>query len=331
MNSNVASSWVGRHRKRLPWIVGAVFLAVGLSGAFRYADSYWLYRGFPPPTLRQALRDVGGSSNAGLQVASVRRGKLEEIFVGSPAVGGRAQPVWVYLPPGYANNPAERYDSIYFLHGFPGSPMAFIDVGRVDLLEDVLLAEHRVRPFIAVMPLGSTGTFRDKEWADGATPDNAWETYLARDVVNAIDARFRTIRSGAARAIMGLSEGAYGALNVGLHHPEEFHVIESWSGYMDADPKPSIFDHSRRLVAYNSPMLTVRTEAPLLRANHDFVWFYCGAKDRLLSENEQFAEELRRLGIDHRFFYSFGGHNWNLWRNLLPQALIVASGHMAAR
>jgi glutamyl/glutaminyl-tRNA synthetase len=38
-----------------------------------------------------------------------------------------------------------------------------------------------------------------------------------------------------ARALVGLSEGGYGALNIGLHHPGEFHVLESWSGYVVAD------------------------------------------------------------------------------------------------
>ena len=51
----------------------------------------------------------------------------------------------------------------------------------------------------------------------------------------AVDRRYRTIRSGSGRAIGGLSEGGYGALNIGLHHPGRFRVIESWSGYQRAD------------------------------------------------------------------------------------------------
>jgi S-formylglutathione hydrolase FrmB len=37
------------------------------------------------------------------------------------------------------------------------------------------------------------------------------------------------------RAIGGLSEGGYGAINIALHHPREFSVVESWSGYRAAD------------------------------------------------------------------------------------------------
>ncbi len=51
----------------------------------------------------------------------------------------------------------------------------------------------------------------------------------------------------------GLSEGGYGALNIGLHHPGEFGLLESWSGYMLADQIPAIFGPSASVLDYNSP------------------------------------------------------------------------------
>ena len=98
------------------------------------------------------------------------------------------------------------------------------------------------------MPFGSTGSFTDEEWANGVRPPNSnWETFVARDLVHAVDSRYRTIRRGDARALAGLSEGGYGALNIGIHHPGEFRVLEDWSGYQRADPVASIF--GRRPVA----------------------------------------------------------------------------------
>ena len=63
----------------------AAFVAVGLLGAFRYGTDYWRYRGFPPP------RDP-----AYVQA----KGTVDKLTVPSPALGGRAQEVYVYLPPG---------------------------------------------------------------------------------------------------------------------------------------------------------------------------------------------------------------------------------------
>src|SRR2546430_8043800 len=114
-------------------------------------------------------------------------------------------------------------------------------------------AENRLRPLIIVMPMGSTGTFTDKEWSDGVHPHSGWETFLARDVVRAVDRRYWTVASGAGRALGGLSEGGYASLNIGLHHPAEFHVLESWSGYEKADDIKSIFGGRPEALARNSP------------------------------------------------------------------------------
>jgi enterochelin esterase-like enzyme len=291
-----------------------LFLAVGLMGLYRYLDAYWLYRGFPPP------RDPGFVRQAG---------SLQTIHVPSAAIGGRSQQVVVYLPPGYAQSTTQRYPVLYLLHGFPGDPAGFVRTVRVGVVEDTLLAKHQMRPMIIVMPFGSTGIFTDKEWANGIHAGEGWETFLARDVVNAVDARYRTLRSGAGRALGGLSEGGYASLNIGLHHPAEFHVLESWSGYQKADNVKSIFGGRQALLAANSPLLTLPRVAPELRREGAYVWFYTGRQDGLKKQNARFAAELARLRVKHLFFLVDGGHNWALWRGNAWQAIEVASAHLA--
>src|SRR5206468_12353086 len=131
-----------------------------------------------------------------------------------------------------------------------------------------LVARGRSKPLILVMPFGSTGTFNDKEWA------NSWSTFLARDVVRYVDAHYRTVAAPGARAIGGLSEGGYGAINIALHHPHEFSVVESWSGYERPDPLRSIFGPHLQLLSANDPRLLLRREAPALRRVHSYFWFY---------------------------------------------------------
>jgi enterochelin esterase-like enzyme len=291
----------------------ALFLAIGSVGLYRYVDSFWLYRGFPPP------RDPAYVRNAG---------SFETIRVNSAAIGGRSQRVVVYLPPGYAQNTTQRYPVFYLLHGFPGDPEGFVRTVRVGVVEDALLAQHKLQPMIMVMPFGSTGIFTDKEWANGIGRNQGWETFLARDVVRAIDRRYRTIANGAARALGGLSEGGYAALNIGLHHPGEFRVLESWSGYEKADDVKSVFGGRQALRARNSPLLTLPQVAPQLRREHAFVWFYSGDKDGLRKQNARFAAELRRLHVRYTFFLTPGGHNWAVWRDNAWLAVSVASEHL---
>jgi enterochelin esterase-like enzyme len=287
-----------------------VFVAIGLVGVYRYVDNYWVYRGFAPPRDAPFVRVKGTS---------------ERFYIASAALGGRRQPVDVYLPPGYATHRQRRYDVMYLLHGVPGRPGAFIDTVRMGVVQDELVALHKARPMILVMPFGSTGSFTDKEWANGIGTHEKWETFLARDVVRAIDSRYRTIRSGRARVIAGLSEGGYGAMNIAIHHPREFRVVESWSGYERADPVLSVFGHDRALLVRNSPARTVAAAARTLRKEHTFFWFYSGSGDREVKQNDRFARTLSSLHLHHRYFVARGGHNWALWRGHAAAAYLAAS------
>lgn len=311
------------HAIRVPgrerWLVAAAavafacFLAVGALGTTRYLRGFWLYRGFPPP------HDPAFVS---------RPGTTERIYVRSAAIGGRSQPVDVYLPPGYASHPRRRYPVMYLLHGVPGRPGAFFETVRLGVVEDVLVARHRIRPLILVAPFGSTGSFTDKEWANGVSPRQGWETFLARDVVRAVDARFRTIPRGADRVLAGLSEGGYGALNIGLHHPGRFRVLESWSGYQVADDLGPVFGHRAAALRWNSPAALLGPRAAALRAHHTFVWFYTGSQDSLRAQNVAFAHALARARVPHRFTILRGGHDWALWRDQAANALLAAARHL---
>jgi len=296
----------------LPFVVA--FAVLGGVGVYRYVDGFWLYRGFAPPKDAAWVKAYG---------------RQESIGVASAALAGRSQQVVVYLPPGYDARPGRRYPVLYLLHGFPGRPLAFLETVRAGVLVDELVAAGRMQPLILVMPSGSTGLFTDKEWANGVRAGEGWETFVARDVVNAIDARYRTIATGAGRAIAGLSEGGYGAINIGLHHPGEFRVLESWSGYMRADPIASIFGHGSARLAYNSPLSYLPRVAAELRRAHVYVWFYTGSKDPYRSQNRHFDSLLGRYRVEHAFFVSPGGHTWVAWRDNAAAALQVAGLRLA--
>ncbi len=304
-------------RGRAALLGAAAFLAVGALGVYRYVDNYWLYRGFAPPH----------------DAAFVKvRGTATRFYLTSPALGGRTQPVDVYLPPGYATHPKRHYPVIYLLHGVPGRPGAFLATVRMGVVEDELVTLHRARPAILVMPFGSTGSFTDKEWVNGVGTGNGWETFVTRDLVKAVDGRYRTIAKQSGRAIGGLSEGGYGAINMAIHHPREFQVVESWSGYQQADPIRSIFGTSTGLLAANSPARTIVTAAATLRKHHVSFWFYTGTEDRHFRvQNQQFAQQLARLHVRHRFFVVRGGHNWAIWRGNAARAYLAFSRGLRAQ
>ncbi len=256
-------------------------------------------------------------------------GTLETIEVQSPLPGVRL-PAIVYLPPGYFDHPDERFPALYLLHGSPGRPQQFIDVADVQVAEALLVARHQMAPMVIVIPEGGTSFLDDTEWVNGVQPNDAWMTYVALNVVDAVQQRFRLIDSGDGRAIGGNSEGGYGAMNIALHFPGEFGLVESWSGYAEADSDPRYFGTSAALVAANSPSVEVRRERSVLLHDGMYFWFYCGRNDGDYVDNRQFAAELTSLGLPHHFFAPPGDHNWGVWREFVPAALEAAASHLAA-
>jgi enterochelin esterase-like enzyme len=294
-------------------MVLAAFVSVGLLGVRSYLDNYVAYRGFAPPREPAFVRQPG---------------TVQRLLVPSAALGGRRQEAYAYLPSGYAQHPRRRYPVLYLLHGFPGRPLAFLDTVQMGIVDDVLTVRHRAQPLILVLPFGSTSTFTDEEWVNGASPNNGWATFVARDLVRYVDARFRTIPRAAGRAIGGLSEGGYGAINIALHHPREFSVVESWSGYQRPDRLRAIFGSNLQLLSANDPRRLLPRVAPELRKLGTFFWFYSGSTDPLRRQNAAFARELTAAGLRHRYFEVFGGHNWALWRDNALAADAVAAARL---
>ena len=294
-------------------VLGA-FLAVGFVGVNRYGTNYWLYRGFPPPHDPAYV---------------LEQGSVEQIKVMSPALGGRSQSVYIYLPPGYAAHPNKRYPVLYLLHGFPGRPLAFLLTVRMGVVEDELVAKHEAQPIILVMPFGSTGTFTDKEWANGIGTYEGWRTFVSRDVVHAIDGHYRTIAASSGRGIGGLSEGGYGALNIAMHSPQEFSLVESWSGYEEAAHNHSIFGRQLAGLTTNTPLDRLQSVAPTLRRDQTYFWFYSGSDDPLRGQNRDFAMALTAARVPHTYLDLRGGHNWALWRGMAWRAYLTAAKRLA--
>ena len=316
-----------RPRRALFVAAALAFVAMGLVGAYRYSWTFWLYRGFPAPTT--PVRAVVASPSAHKSVRVIPT-TVVQITIKSAALGGLADPVSVVLPPGYADHPSTRYPTFYLLHGAPGSPQNFLNIGNVQGVEATLVAEKRMKPMILVMPSGSPGFLIDTEWANGIQPGNDWLTFVAKDLVTTIDERFRTIPTGAARAIGGYSEGAYGALNIDFHHVGEFHVVESWSGYMQAEQLTSVFGTNPKVLAQNSPYDAAPLIAPALKSTHTYIWMYTGSKDPSAHrQTVRFAAELQKLQVPYVFVISSGSHDWSLWRSMMSESLITASDHVS--
>jgi enterochelin esterase-like enzyme len=295
--------------RALAGLAAVAFIAFGGAGVYRYVHAYWLYRGFPPPTTPRG----------------VAPGRLEHVRLWSPSLHQHRQYL-VYLPPGYARaaRSGRRFGAMYLLHAPPGRPDGFFLAGAMGVRSDLLIARHAIRPMLLVVPYGKTPAFHsDTEWADARA--GRYMGFVT-DVVHDVDRRFATIADRRHRAIAGLSEGGYGAINVGLHDLGTFGVVQSWSGYFDQTPTGPFAGLPPATVAANSPARYVGALAPRIRRLGLHVWLYQGLTDFIAPWRiQRFAGQLFDAGADVRFGYFGGGHDWGLWRRQVTRMLVATS------
>jgi len=129
--------------------------------------------------------------------------------------------VSIYLPPDYDSG-TRRYPVLYLLHGYTGNDRGWMNPAYVGLPEimDRLLQRHVIEPMVMVMP-NSFNRFGGSFYANSVLSGN-WEDFIVRDLVGYIDAHYRTIAQAGSRGITGHSMGGYGALRLGMDHPEVF-------------------------------------------------------------------------------------------------------------
>jgi enterochelin esterase-like enzyme len=151
------------------------------------------------------------------------------------------------------------------------------------------------------------------------------------NVVHDVDRRFATRPCRQDRAIAGLSAGAYGAANIGLHQVSVFGLIQVWSGYF-IETHNGVFAHaSRSQMAYDSPLDYVWTMKRDLREYPLHVFLYVGDDDSDRDEIYPMYDALRDVGADvHDAIYP-GGHSWTVWSGRIDQMLMMASHDFAAR
>ena len=292
-------------RRVVSLVAAATMMVAGLAGAYSYGQAYSQHRGFATV----------------VKIPRAGTGRLLNVNFYSPALHRRAYYL-VYLPPGY--KASKRYPVLYLLHGMPGKPEVFVNIANLDVRLDNQLTEGHLRPMIMVFPDGRIGgsNYSDSEWAN--TPSGGFESYVM-EVVKNVDGRFSTLRHRRDRAIGGFSAGAYGAINIALHHIPAFGSVEVWSGYF-TQTRTGVFAHaSRRALVNNSPLDYVSRLKAKLAANPLRVFMFVGRDDNASVQIAPMARALKAAGAHATYAVYPGGHDWDVWYPRLNQMLILAS------
>ena len=155
------------------------------------------------------------------------KARLNWVAVQSPAIEGNLEgnsaerKVLVVTPPGYDENSAKRYPVVYFLHGY-WMPVEAQQEG-FKLHEAVQAAAAAGNDVIMVMPDGFS-KLRGGFYSSSPTV-GYYESFVVDELVEWVDANYRTVAKRESRGLAGHSMGGYGTLKVAMKYPGVFSSI----------------------------------------------------------------------------------------------------------
>ena len=249
------------------------------------------------------------------------------------AILGRSVNTCVALPSDYASATNTRYPVLYFLHGLFEHETSWGERGGKQILDN-LLSDGQVGKFIVVLPDGGR-TF----YINSMDGHERYEDFFIQELVPAIDKKYRTIPNAAMRGISGSSMGGYGALHLGMRHPDVFGSASAQSAALVPKfPNPLPTEGRWGFYAkvlqgpFGSPLSESYWEAnsPLTLAEHpeNFhslkLYFDCGEQDRYgFEEGAQLLDKiLTAHGFAHEFHLRPGNHGWSYLAQYMKYSLI---------
>jgi putative tributyrin esterase len=248
----------------------------------------------------------------------------------------------VVLPRGYGES-GVSYPTLYLCHGFTSNYHEFANIGVPTYL-------NRFDMIVVMVDVGNSSYVNWAQSDDGRPYKFA--DHVCKDVIGYVDKNFRTVAERKGRAINGISMGGFGAISLGLSHPELFCSIASHSGslgmaararvklesgeetgglgrsrlmkdqtrYLDIDIEG--FSTFRERTPLGRPFLTLedvdkvdpfKLALEIQKDELPHIYLDCGFSDFLVKQSQEFAKLLMDNNIPFQFGQSAGTHEEDYW------------------
>lgn len=240
----------------------------------------------------------------------------------------------VLLPASYETHPEQSYPLLLLLHGRNYSTPHQREWQANSKLTQLLEGAE----IIAVLPEGDSSYYTNA----AQKPEDRYEDYIVSDIMADVGSFYRVRAERTSHGIAGISMGGWGALNLGMRHPDMFTFVASLSGPLDITSRPSswrrpfnarslrkIFgqEGSRKRAAYDIYNLERARAGDL----HDSYFFLsCGSGESLLDPNRRMANAMRDSALNYKYIEVAGDHNWDNWNQVLPQMITAAREKLGA-
>jgi enterochelin esterase-like enzyme len=210
---------------------------------------------------------------------------------------------YMYTPPGYDENTAEKYPVLYILHGGGEDQRGWATQGKTDLILDNLIAQKKAVPMIVVMVDGNipVGGFGEESL-------RIFEKELKQAVIPFVEKHFRVKTDANSRALAGLSMGGLQTLHAGVKNTEMFAYLGVFSSGWWAN-QPALA---------NPQYDFMKANAEKINANLKQFWIAMGGKEDIAWQNCQtMMAKFDEMKINYKYSEYPGGHTWPVWRNNL--------------
>jgi enterochelin esterase-like enzyme len=224
-------------------------------------------------------------------IYTIPHGTLKDT-VFSSYILGNSRLVRVYLPPGYPSG-SDAYPVILF-HDGPD----YLSLGNTNNILDYLIAEHLMVPAICIFV---PAVDRTAEYAGNKIVQ--FTNFIVTELMPVMDARYKTSRDPARRAMTGASDGGNISLYIGMKHPELFGKIAAQS----SDVIPEISN-----TFTNGPKLNLELYIDI--GTYDIAV--------LIPMVHGLRDILQTKGYTYQFHEWHEGHSWGNWKGHLRLPLL---------
>jgi enterochelin esterase-like enzyme len=247
-----------------------------------------------------SMFEVHGATPLYYDPQAVPHGELRTVWYESKSIGA-PRSVRIYTPPGYAASKV-KYPTLYLLHGNGQNENDWSEIGRANFILDNLIAQHKAKPMLIVMPFGhpQASHLSGAETSQGAKP-SAFADDLLDQIIPMMEKDYRASPKADDRAIAGLSMGGGQSASIGFTHLDKFHSIGIFSaGAGGSDPVKQFPDLLADPAATNKKLKVI--------------WIGVGDKDLALAGAQGLDKMLTEHNIKHSFTTTPGVHEWKVWR-----------------
>lgn len=213
----------------------------------------------------------------------------------------------VILPPNYNKN--KKYPVLYLLHGIGGDENEWLGGNPNEVISN-LVAEGKAKEMIIVIP-----NIRVRHKSVTTPPEffsvehfREFDKFLAeiRDNLKPyIEKHYSVLPGRNNQAVAGLSMGGRSALHVGINLIDDFAYMGAFTpavGVLPYDMEDGLFTKSTLKI-------------PAKYKKNTLIMILKGDDDGVVKEwPQEYSKALQKNGIEHVYYTTPGGHDFNVWK-----------------